>query len=187
MGLQVVGFDLSKDLLIEARKLAEPPEIHWVRGDMRQLPFRDGAFGLVVNFFTAFGYFQEERENAHVLSEVQRVLKPNGVFLLDFLNKSQVLKDFAGRKEFSDSVSLSDGTSAKVIKALVGDRVEKLTLWKDGGPRLRESLRLYGPGELTSLMEGAGLAVESCHGDYDATPFREEKSPRFIAIARSAA
>ena len=57
-------------------------EVEWVHADMRELDERD-RYDAVVNLFTAFGYFEEEADDARVLGNVARALKPGGAFLID--------------------------------------------------------------------------------------------------------
>jgi len=42
------------------------------------LPFPEGSFDWVLNFFTSFGYFENERQNFAVLQEIRRVLSARG-------------------------------------------------------------------------------------------------------------
>jgi ubiquinone/menaquinone biosynthesis C-methylase UbiE len=71
----VVGIDFSIALLSEAQHLcaqvATPP--HWVRGDMRQLPFQSSHFNAAI-LIDAFGFFEAEEDNEAVLKEAARVL-----------------------------------------------------------------------------------------------------------------
>ncbi len=65
-GFRVTGLDRSPALLAEAgrdRTIAG----RLVRGDMRRLPFRSGAFAAVLSMFTSFGYF-EDRGRPHAPS-----------------------------------------------------------------------------------------------------------------------
>ena len=70
-GLQVTGVDLSSFLLDKARKraVAERVEVEWVEKDMREF-VRPGAFDLVINMFTAFGYFDDKEDDLKVLRNV---------------------------------------------------------------------------------------------------------------------
>src|SRR5207248_726507 len=61
-----VGLDLSMSLLKLARK--ESDDAPYVRADMRELPFGDSSFDLVVNLFTSFGYFDDDSEHVRVLN-----------------------------------------------------------------------------------------------------------------------
>ena len=88
-GSPSVGLDYSAPLLDLARQ--RDRHLALVRGDMRALPFRDGAFRTVVNFFTSFGYFLTEAENTSVVAEIERVLQGGGSFLCDTFCRDHVL------------------------------------------------------------------------------------------------
>ena len=83
-GETVCGLDLSAPLLARARTVLRGGAL--VRGDMRALPFRRGAFGAVLLLFTSFGYFADSDDDRRVLAEAARLLRPGGSFVLDFLN-----------------------------------------------------------------------------------------------------
>jgi ubiquinone/menaquinone biosynthesis C-methylase UbiE len=88
-GLPPVGLDYSFSLLDLARERA--PALRLVRADMRRLPFGDGCFRSVVNFFTSFGYFVREADNVAVVAEIDRVLAEGGRFLCDTFSLDYVL------------------------------------------------------------------------------------------------
>src|SRR5688500_8164712 len=68
------------------------------RADMRHLPFCDGVFAGLVNFFTSFGYFSTEDENFQVVREMGRVLDAGAVFLFDYLNVHRELETLVQRE-----------------------------------------------------------------------------------------
>ncbi len=51
---------------------------------MRELP-HDAEFDVTVNWFTAFGYF-DDADDKKIIDEVFRALRPGGRFLLDLNN-----------------------------------------------------------------------------------------------------
>src|SRR2546423_10542831 len=61
-GYRAVGCDLSLTLLRTG--MNEYGSMPVARADMRSLPFCSGSFAGLVNFFTSFGYFGTEEENA---------------------------------------------------------------------------------------------------------------------------
>ncbi|MDR7434998.1 MAG: class I SAM-dependent methyltransferase [Armatimonadota bacterium] len=79
-GFCVVGFDLASVYLEQARKKAQEQGlfIELVQGDMREIPFED-EFDAVINMFTSFGYFDDERDHLKVLQGVHKSLKPADV------------------------------------------------------------------------------------------------------------
>ena len=75
----VVGLDLSRAML-EKATAGRPPEarrLHLVRGDVHDLPFRDGAF-VGVNNGAALHLYSDP---ARAMSEVCRVLAPGGIYV----------------------------------------------------------------------------------------------------------
>ena len=76
---RLTGLDLDPAALAEARARATRREtpVELVPGDVRELPFPDGAFDLVVDFGTCFHI---ARPGA-AIREVARVLAPGGIFV----------------------------------------------------------------------------------------------------------
>lgn len=93
-GCVMTGLDATDLFLQKAQSDAAEQglEVEYIKGDMRSLPWTE-QFDCVVNWFTAYGYFSDD-ENRQVLTEVHRVLKPGGKFLLEHLNRDWVLKNF---------------------------------------------------------------------------------------------
>lgn len=178
-GYRVTGLDLSKVLLAEARKLDGSGRITWVEGDMRSLPI-EGPFDAVVNLFTSFGYFEEEKENGRVLAEIARVLAPGGKFIIDFLNGRYVEKNLVPHSERRDGSILIDEKRA-VEDGFVRKRI---TLSEPGQPdrQYLEQVRLYGLEDFRRLAQGTGLVIEAAYGHYDGTPYDPESSLRLIMV-----
>lgn len=179
--LNVVGLDLSPRLLSEAAKRFDTGP-SWVRGDMRRLPFRSGAFGAVVNFFTSFGYFDDPKEDVDVLSEVARVLTPGGAFLSDVFNAERVLATFISREEKTIAgqrikirrrYDENAGRLEKEIEMGMGDDARTFT----------ERVRVYREADLRRLHESVGFRIQSFFGDFDGSPFDVKRSPRLILLA----
>jgi len=168
VGLHGIGLDLSMKLLDRARKLN--PRVQLVRGDMRQLPFRDEGFAGLTSFFTSFGYFASRAEDEQVVMEMRRVLESGGSFMLDFLNSTRVRTDLVEAES-----SRIPGFEVSVRRSIVDDTVVKrIRLQPDDGGQGRsfvERVRLYEAGELESLLSSAGLETRELFGDYRGTRF----------------
>jgi len=190
-GFRVTGLDLSADLLNRARSRAadEDLDITFIQGDMRESP-GIALFDLVVCFFTSFGYFQEDCENIRVLEAIAQTLRPDGQFLLDYLNRDFVLFNLVpeDRREM-------DGTVVEQTRWITGDpqqegshvRINKQVRIRDGFKERTygESVRMYTLSEMRFMLGGAGLAVTGVYGDFDGRPVDQESS-RNIFIGRSA-
>jgi len=179
-GLEPVGLDYSAPLLELAR--ARNESLSLVRGDMRSLPFADGAFRSIVNFFTSFGYFLREADNVAVVIDIERVLAHGGKFLCDTFGRDHVL----ARLVPEESRSTGD-RDYRIRRWWDGEnlRVQKEIEVRRGGSTetFRESVRAYTAEELTEMFRGAGLAVENLWGDFDGSPLAPD-SPRLIVLAR---
>ncbi len=177
-GAKVVGFDLSMPLLSRA-KHRDFPTKNLVRGDMRLLPFRDASFDLVLNLFTSFGYFADDRQHLSVVAGAARTLVPKGRFILDYLNADLIRTALVPLEE------RNVGTRRVVIKRRLiedGRYVIKEIHITDDGRSFVERVRLFSVDELTTMIEHAGLAVTQHFGDYDGQP-PAGGAPRVILVA----
>jgi len=172
-----VGLDLSASLLRVARR--DAPDAPYVRADMRELPFADESFDLVVNLFTSFGYFEDDREHARVLARVREAMKPRGTFVIDFLNASQVRRNLVPYDERVESEITIE--QSRIISP--DDRfVEKRIRLRERGREYVERVRLLSAGDLERMLETAGFEVVHCFGDYTGASW-SENSPRTILFA----
>ena len=185
-GFCVTGLDYQANLLREAARAADEQgvTITLVQGDMRQLPFADGSFDAVLNLFTAFGYFSDA-ENAHVLEEVARVLRPGGWLLIDVANRDALLRQAQPRswKRLPDTSLVVSEWSWDVPSG----RYTHWQLWLRGERRQEysHSVRVYTCTELTTMLRGAGLEPEALFGGFQGEALTLE-APRLICIARKA-
>lgn len=183
-GIDVVGLDLSPELLRHARELprAELLDGRLLRGDARRLPFQAASFDSLVNLFSSFGYFGDAGDR-QVLDEIARVLRPGGLAVLDLMNPARIRADLVphSRTERAGHVleearSLEEGGS-RVVKSV------RLTL-SDGHVRTwRESVRMYESAEMEQLLGARGLHVEAVHGGFAGEP-AGARAPRQILKAR---
>jgi ubiquinone/menaquinone biosynthesis C-methylase UbiE len=174
-----VGLDYSAPLLELARARVET--LRLVRGDMRALPFGDGAFRSVVNFFTSFGYFLREADNLAVVQEIERVLAPGGRFLCDTFGRDHVVSRLVPEESRATLER-----EYRIRRWWNGEtrRVEKEIEVRRGGSTMtfRESVRAYTAGELCRMFRDAGLTVEETWGDFEGRPPGCD-SPRLIVLA----
>lgn len=180
LGMQVTGIDLSSVLLQVARETSQEREIVYVQGDMRDLPFKEGSFDAVLNLFTSFGYFAEDDENVKVLSEIARVTRQGGGFLVDFLNRRAVERSLVPRSEREQ-----EGTRIREERWIDGSFVrKKITVTDHLGERhYQERVKMYDREQMMRMMEAAGLTVDQVWGDFDGTLYSED-SPRMIITGR---
>ncbi len=176
-GARCVGLDLSAALLRAARRVTAAP---LVRADMRALPVRPGSMDLTVNLFTSFGYFEHDAEHATALGEMVSTLRPRGWFVIDFLNPPAVRARLVPRE-----TQRLDGTSAEVERTVSPDgRYVCKTIRTGSGRRFTERVRLFGAGEIETMLGATGVTVRERYGDYDASPLSPD-SPRTILLGQA--
>jgi len=172
-----VGLDLSMSLLRVARRETEGSP--YVRADMRELPFGPDSFDLVVNLFTSFGYFDDDREHARVLGCVGAVMTPGGTLVIDFLNAAQVRDSLVPYDE-----RIENGITIEQRRQISPDNrfVEKRITLRERGKEYIERVRLLSPKDLERMLITAGFQVVKVFGDYEGGNW-SETSPRSIMFA----
>ncbi len=178
-GYKVYGFDISEELIREGMR--RNPNV-W-KGDMRDWKAYKvneyGQYDVVVNWFTSFGYFDDET-NKKVLEHFYKALTPNGVVLIDLPAKLPSFKDI---QRYEGFLSISEGKEIDERRVLVTVRV-----YKDIGDALKLIKRLdvnfwyYPPEEMTALLREAGFREIFTFETYRTRP-PNGKSQRITYVA----
>lgn len=172
-----VGLDLSMALLRVARR--ESQDAPYVRSDMRELPFAEESFDLVVNLFTSFGYFDDDSDHARVLSCVGHAMRRGATFVIDFLNATQVRRALVPYDE-----RVENGITIEQRREITPDNrfVQKTITLRDKGKEYIERVRLLSATDLEQMLRDAGFRVDRLFGDYDGGDWTAD-SPRTILFA----
>ena len=179
-GFFVTGIDISFDSIAFAKKF-ESQNLEFFQHDMR-LPFRVNYFDYVFNFFTSFGYFKTRRENDDAIRTIANGLKPNGVFVIDYLNV-----------HFSEDHLVHNET-----KKIKGSEYE-IHRWHDEthfykkivvhDPLLiqpiefTEKVSKFSFGDFNDMLSYNGLQVQEVFGDYQLGNYNVSTKPRLIIVA----
>ena len=183
-GYNVDGLDYSADLLALATARGTGPRLRYRRGDMRKLPAAwAGRFDAVANLFTSFGFFAFPSDDARVVGEFARVLKPGGTLVWHGGSRDGVMARFLDR----DWWKADDGTligHERSFDALSGVLTVHTTWRGPSGPGEREHrIRLYTASRLAELCADAGLIVEAAYDGWRDHPLRR-RSTEMVLVAR---
>lgn len=179
----VAGLDYSPQLLAIARENLGP-DVPLIRGDMRHLPFHE-QFDVVMNYFTSFGYFQDQDENQQVVHDMVDALKPGGRLFIDYMNKDWAINNI--EKETHRTAEGFEVYERRWIESN-GSRINKATIIKRDGDEIKhigESVQLYTEDEFTQMLERGGITIEAMFGDYTEAGISPEL-PRMIVVGRKA-
>ena len=184
LGVDVIGMDLSADLLGDASTLegGEALEGRLTRGDARALPFADGSFDGLVNLFSSFGYFGSTGD-LEVLDEVTRVLRSGALCLFDLMLPSKIREGLVPESQRETDVgllierrSLEEGGRRVVKRVRLEGSDGELREW-------REDVRLYEPSDFDGLLAEAGLELVGRFGGLAGEAF-DQGAARQVVLAR---
>lgn len=183
-GLDVTAVDTSAELLDELRRRAtvEGLEIEVLQADMREFSLAR-VYDAVLVMWTSFGYFEDEADHARVMERVVENLRPGGVLLLDLVGLETLCRSLEpvhlteyddGRLLIERPLLIEHNTRLENEWLLIdGDRVERADF----------SHRVWSAGEISRLIEAAGLELEAIDADLENTPYDFE-AERMLVIAR---
>ena len=184
-GCEVTGLDSSAVFLDRARADAAAlgVDVGYVAGDMRRLPSWTGRFDRVVNWTTAFGYF-DDATNRAVLAEAARVLRPGGRLAMDLDNLTRFLASATGSRI---TAALPNGdmlVDRHHLDPLTARFTVERTVVRDGrARRLTFVKRLFAFPELRDWLVAAGFTDVTGHGE-DGRPLEADHHRMVVVAAR---
>jgi 2-polyprenyl-3-methyl-5-hydroxy-6-metoxy-1,4-benzoquinol methylase len=180
-GFDVTGIDLSEDSIEEALKY-ETETLHFYRHDMR-LPFWINYYDYAFNFFTSFGYFKTRRENDNAIRTIAQSLKPNGYFVMDYLNVHYAEDNLI--YQFDKEI---DGVNYFITKWFDETHFYKKIVVEDEALeeplQYTEKVAKFSLGDFTEMFAYQGLQIQEVFGDYNFGHYDVRKSPRLIMVAK---
>jgi SAM-dependent methyltransferase len=182
-GFQVTGVDRTRFLLKKARQRTRSARVRveFVRADMRDF-MRPGFYRLVLNLWTAFGYFDKKDDDHRVLRNIFTSLKLGGVCVIDVFGKERLAKGFAA----TTSTRNADGSLLIQTHEIFDDwtriRNEWILLKGSRARRFKFHHTIYSGHELKDLLRQAGFAEVKLYGDFDGRPYGLD-APRLVAVA----
>jgi SAM-dependent methyltransferase len=183
-GFDVTGVDYSAPLLRIAKARGTGKRLRYRKGDMRALPSQwSDRYDAVLNLFTSFGFFDKPSDDARVIREFARVLKPGGRLVWFGGSRDGVVSRWVGR----DSWTTKNGTAVSHDRAFdpVSGEITIQTTWRGptgSGQRLHR-IRLYTATRLDELCADAGLVVEAVYDGLTDRPLRRT-SAEMLLVAR---
>ncbi|UUV21037.1 SAM-dependent methyltransferase [Paenimyroides aestuarii] len=176
LGYDVMGADLSVNN-IEFAKQFENEKLHFQVQDMRE-PF-EVKFDAIFNFFTSFGYFENEADHLTALTAIKASLKEYGFAVIDFMNVHKVIDNLVEKE-------------TKVVNEITFN----IKRWAENGYIFKniafehdnesydftEKVKAFTLEDFETLMHQAEIFLLDIFGDYKLNKFHKNESDRLIMI-----
>jgi SAM-dependent methyltransferase len=185
-GFRVTSIDRSAVQQEEGRRRAGDAEWpRFVQADLRDLPFDQGSFDVVLCLFSSIGY-RGEGSDRQTFGEFLRVLRPGAALVLETQHRDRVMAIYQERgweHLEDDAVLLEERHFDYVAGEIRTDHI----LDPAEGPRRSVTfrLRLYTATELVRMLEGVGFAEIECFGGLEGEELSRET--RLVIRARNPA
>ncbi|MDO4769518.1 MAG: class I SAM-dependent methyltransferase, partial [Brachymonas sp.] len=92
----VVGVDISEDAVQHASSIYHKPNLEFFQGSATNLAFANASFDVVVSFETIEHLLEQEE----MLSEIRRVLRPDGILVISSPNRPVYSEESGRHNEF---------------------------------------------------------------------------------------
>lgn len=184
---KTIGIDDNRRLLEEARNSgAELGKVQFQEHDVRQLPYDDNTFDGVISGFSSWGMYGRQ-EDQRVLNEMVRVLRPDGVFVLDYGNIDARLREIATNGVFNEH--MQQQVTYELFETDKGEAVVRSS-WVDpnlcyhwicqrvgfDAPLVVGAQQGYHPDNLITMLHKAALRETALYGDYDLSPINVQNN-----------
>ena len=196
-GVELVGIDRSAPMLDRARRQILAPSnrrilksLDLVRGDIRQLPFEDETFAMVLAPYGILQSLIRPRDLTATLASVARVVAPGGTFGID------LVPDVPKWREYENRVQLrgrAGGARLTLIESVRQDPKRHLTTFEQtyverrgGGTREHRfdlTFRTLSVRQMTRQLERAGFHIDAVLGDYRGRPW-DDRADVWIIMAK---
>ena len=183
-GYRVTGVDLSPKAIMKASEKAADESVAYVHfeiGDMRT--WQGAPCDLMCNLFTSFGYFADDDNNLHVITNMCANLKQGGCLVMDYLNPQAVRNTLVPE----ETVALGN-MSCRITRYIENDTVVKSLSFvssADGkSMTYQERVKLYGREWFEAAFKDRGMVMDTLCGNYRGGKFDPETSPRMVMLAR---
>lgn len=180
LGYRVTGIDQSRRMIEQAGRHSQGNP-SFLQHDMRE-PFPFGGFGLVVNLFTSFGFFETREEHDRSIRNMSEALAPDGLLVMDYLNADHVAANLVPEETVT-----RDGLEFRIARRIEGDRIMKSIRVLDTGTGdvhlFEERVRAFRLPDFEGMFSAAGLQIREAFGDYDWHAFHPVDSPRLVMFA----
>lgn len=179
LGYRVTGLDLSKNSIRKAKENVNDRldfDVH----DMREI-YKENYFDAVFNLFTSFGYFDSQSDNLKVLNAINKMLKEDGLLVIDFMNAEKVIENLV-----SFEVKTIEEVDFHIERTYDGEHIFKNIQFDDNNEHFdfTERVQALKRTHFEQMLHDSQFELLNVFGNYQLEPFDAQSSNRLILIAR---
>ncbi|MFX0137457.1 MAG: class I SAM-dependent methyltransferase, partial [Candidatus Hodarchaeota archaeon] len=181
-GFKVLGIDRTLKYLEKARKQAktEGLNVEFLQEDMRNF-CKPNTFDVVLNLFTSFGYFENQKDDEKVLKNIYLSLKTGGKLLLDLVGK-EVLAPIFTERSWAEEDGILFLMDSKPIEGWSKIKNRWIMIKDDIRKEFTFTHRIYSGSEISNLLYKSGFKSVELIGDLNGNPY-DNTAKRLITIA----
>lgn len=178
-GYEVIGSDLSLSNIKFASQF-ENENLRFCVEDMRKIKGED-QFDYVLNLFTSFGYFENEVDNYETIKCVSKVLKPKGIFVLDFMNVEKVIANLVVHE-----IKIIDDIEFNITRRIENNFIVKHITFSDQGKEFnfQERVKAITLNDFKNYFDVNKLKILHLFSNYNLEKFDLNTSNRLIIIGQ---
>ena len=180
LGFNITGVDLSENS-ISIAKQSENKNLQFHVHDMRN-KFGSETYDYIFNLFTSFGYFNSMDENVKMLDSINKMIRPQGILIIDFLNAQKIIRELK-----SHEIKTIDKIQFNINRYIENKKVyKKISIIDPFGENYEftERVQLFNLDDFNSLLK-PNFKIIHTFGDFYLNKFDSEISDRLIIIAQS--
>ena len=187
-GINVIGVDLCKTYINRGIKKAEQENLKvdfQVKDALNFVTLK--PCDAVLNWYTSFGYSDDDNINLKMLNCAYKSLKRGGYFILEYTNPAYIFQNFQEQKFFIQQFNNNKLTILKESQVDL-ERGMFISTWTyifpDGSQEIKTGeSRIYFAKDLKDMLLKCGFNNIQFMGDIDGNKLTKN-SPRSIAIAQ---
>lgn len=189
MGYHVTGFDYSADQIANAVLLNQNTDNTFFVMDARNITLPTHHYSAAICMWTTYNYLSKEEELSSFISRVAEYQKKNDILILDSKNVPALVERryYIRAKENPDQqITITLMVWKQIIRKryqcsdyfyFIDDNGTKDSFHDD------EYVRFYNLQELSDIVK-PWYSIDSIYGDFDFSPYSEDKSTRFITVLK---
>jgi len=188
----VVGSDISKNMIEQAKKKAKKGKVEFFVKDMRNAKFGNKRFDCVLTIFNAIAHVTKDGFNETV-KNVGQNLNPKGYYIVDIINKDYWIKECQDYEFLDTARSVGDMKYVRFCKYEIkkGDILNDTQKIYIQDQYLKPKVitkswdaQMYSYNDLEKTLKTNGFKVIEVYGNFEFSKFNKKESESIVIVAQ---